>query len=61
MITDFITNNYECIENDMVESLKYIKVHGKKNNNGRKPRQELSKSAVRGLNKNKLNVCITFD
>ena len=45
----------------MVDSLKYIKVHGKKNNNGRKPRQELSKSAVRGLNKNKLSVCITFD
>lgn len=61
MITDFITNNYECIENDMVESLKYIKIHGKKNNKGRKPRQELSKSAVRGLNKNKLSVCITFD
>jgi len=61
MIVEFITTNYEIIENDMVESLKYIKVHGKKNNNGRKPRQELSKSALRGLNKNKLSVCITFD
>jgi hypothetical protein len=61
MIVEFIHSNYECIENDMVESLKYIKVHGKKNDNGRKPRQELSKSALRGLNKNKLSVCITFD
>ena len=42
-------------------SLKTLKDTDKKNKNGRKSRQELSISALRGLNKNKLSVCINFD
>ena len=60
-IIDYIKENKDIIEDDMNISLKTIKDSGKKNKNGRKSRQELSKSALRGLNKNKLSVCITFD
>ena len=60
-ITDYIRDNKEIIEDDMNTSLKVMKDLGNKNKNGRKSRQELSKSALRGLNKNKLTVCITFD
>ena len=60
-VIDYIKLNKDIIEDDMNTSLKVTKETGKKNKNGRKSRQELSKSALRGLNKNKLNVCITFD
>ena len=60
-IIDYIKENKDIIEDDMNLSLKVTKDTGKKNKNGRKSRQELSKSALRGLNKNKLSVCITFD
>ena len=60
-ILDYIKEDKDIIEDDMNTSLKCTKDTGKKNKNGRKSRQELSKSALRGLNKNKLSVCITFD
>ena len=60
-IIDYIKMNKSQIEEDMNISLLTIKETEKKNKNGRKSRQELSKSALRGLNKNKLSVCISFD
>jgi len=62
-IMDYIHKNLESIEDDMNYSLKNIKNNYKKGGtpSGRKPRQELSKSALRGLNKNKMKVSITFD
>lgn len=60
-IIDYIKENKDMIEDDMNISLKTTKDSGEKNKNGRKSRQELSKSALRGLNKTKLSVCITFD
>tara|TARA_B100001094_G_C18092601_1_gene751250 strand:- start:671 stop:1234 length:564 start_codon:yes stop_codon:yes gene_type:complete len=60
-VLNYIKEHKEIIEDDMNLSLKCTKDTGKKNKNGRKSRQELSKSALRGLNKNKLSVCITFD
>lgn len=60
-IIDYIEINKSQIEDDMNISLKTIKDTEKKNKNGRKSRQELSKSALRGLNKNKLSICISFD
>lgn len=60
-VIDYIEMNKEIIEDDMNTSLKVTKETGKKNKNGRKSRQELSKSALRGLNRNKLSVCIRFD
>ena len=59
-IIDYIKDIKNDIEDDMNYSLKCVKDKDKKNKNGRKSRQELSKSALRGLNKNKLSVCITF-
>ena len=60
-IMDYIEMNIDDIENDMNESLKSIKKGYKKIDNIRKPRQELSKSALRGLNKIPMKVSITFD
>ena len=60
-IIDYIKSNKTQIEDDMNISLKTMKETDKKNKNGRKSRQELSKSALRGLNKNKLSVFITFN
>ena len=60
-ILDYIKSNKTQIEDDMNISLKTMKESDKKNKNGRKSRQELSKSALRGLNKNKLSVFITFN
>ena len=53
--------NIDDIENDMNDSLKNIKKGYKKIDNIRKPRQELSKSALRGLNKVPMRVSIIFD
>ena len=58
-IVEYISKYVEQIEIDMNESLQATKKFSQKK--GRKSRQELSKSALRGLNKNKLSVCITFD
>jgi hypothetical protein len=60
-IMDYINTNIYDIEIDMNDSLKSIKKNYKKIDNSRKPRQELSKSAMRGLNKVPMKVSITFD
>jgi len=60
-ILDYIKLFKNQIEDDMNISLKSFKETDNKKKNGRKSRQELSKSALRGLNKNKLSVCITFN
>ena len=60
-IMEYIKANIDDIETDMNDSLKTIKKNYKKVDNSRKPRQELSKSALRGLNKIPMKVSITFD
>ena len=60
-IIDYIQTHIDIIEEDMNQSLKEIKKNYNKIDNVRKPRQELSKSALKGLNKTPLKVSITFD
>lgn len=60
-IIEYIEENVHLIEEDMNQSLKEIKKNYNKVDNVRKPRQELSKSALKGLNKTPLKVSITFD
>jgi len=60
-VIDYIQENIIDIENDMNNSLKEIKKNYKKQNNSRKPRQEISKSAQKCLNKTPLKVSIVFD
>jgi|TARA_B100001094_G_scaffold193365_1_gene187301 hypothetical protein len=60
LIIEYILLHYSEIENDMNQSYNQIKKH-KKNSNERKKRQELSKSASRGLNNTKLKVVISFN
>lgn len=60
-IMDYIKNNLETIEEDMNYSLKKVKQSYKKVDNSRKPRQELSKSALRGLNKIPMKISISFN
>ena len=60
-IIDYISSNMNDVEDDMNVSLKNIKQNYTKTDNLRKPRQELSKSALRGLNKVPLKVSIHFD
>ena len=60
-IIEYIIKHEKEIETDMNISLKTIKLSYKKIGNIRKPRQELSKSALRGLNKNRCKVSIKFD
>ena len=59
LVIEYINNNYSLIEEDMNLSIK--KPKNKLENKIRKKRQELSKSASRGLNKNNVTVRITFD
>ena len=59
LVLDYIKTNYDEIEDDMNTSIK--KPNNKSKNKARKKRQELSKSASRGLNKNNVTVKITFD
>ena len=59
LVLEYIKNNYDEIEDDMNTSIK--KPNNKLKNKTRKKRQELSKSASRGLNKNNVTVKITFD
>tara|TARA_Y100001958_G_C21247647_1_gene579258 strand:- start:490 stop:1068 length:579 start_codon:yes stop_codon:yes gene_type:complete len=59
LVLDYIKTNYDLIEDDMNTSIK--KPKNKSTNKTRKKRQELSKSASRGLNKNNVTVKITFD
>ena len=62
MIIDYIKNNYIEIENDMNTCYNSVKVQKKekKEINERKRRQELSKSASRGLNSNNMKVVLNF-
>ena len=61
-IIDYIEENINEIESDMNYSLKQIKQNYKKSGSStRKPRQEISKSAQKCLNKTPLKVSITFD
>tara|TARA_A100001037_G_scaffold304668_1_gene342231 strand:- start:770 stop:1348 length:579 start_codon:yes stop_codon:yes gene_type:complete len=60
LIIEYILLHYSEIETDMNQSYNQIKKH-KKNSNERKKRQELSKSASRGLNNTKLKVVISFN
>ena len=61
-IIDYIQKNISEIENDMNYSLKEIKkIYKKTGSSTRKPRQEISKSAQKCLNKTPLKVSITFD
>ena len=59
LIIDYIKDNYEEIEEDMNISYNSIKKE-KKDLKIRKKRQELSKSASRGLNSNNMKVVLTF-
>ena len=60
LIIDYILDNYSNIEADMTSSFMQIKKH-KKISNERKKRQELSKSASRGLNQRNVPVILDFD
>ena len=59
LIIDYIKDNYNVIEEDMNNS--YITMKKQKKSAERKKRQELSKSAMRGLNCNKVKVIIDFN
>ena len=56
---DYILLHYSEIEQDMNQSYNQIKKHKKKSNE-RKKRQELSKSATRGLNNTNMKVILDF-
>jgi hypothetical protein len=60
LIIDYIIQHYCIIEEDMTNSFQQIKKH-KKISNERKKRQELSKSATRGLNQTNVSVVLDFD
>ena len=59
LILEYITDNYDHIETDM--NLCYNNNKKKKIDNERKPRQELSKSASRGLNTTSHKIKLDFD
>ena len=59
LIIDYIKDNYDHIEEDMNISYNSMKKE-KKNLKIRKKRQELSKSASRGLNSNSMKVVLNF-
>ena len=59
LIIDYIQSNYDDIETDMNNS--YTVIKKQKKSTERKKRQELSKSAMRGLNCNKVKVIIDFN
>ena len=59
MILEYITENYNHIENDM--NICFNKNKKSKTDDKRKPRQELSKSALRGLNKVPMKISISFN
>jgi len=59
LILDYIKINYKEIENDM--NICYNNIHKVKETNKRKKRQEISKSATRGFNKNTLKIVIDFN
>ena len=60
LIIDYIKNNYIEIEDDMNTCYNSVKIQ-KKEKKERKRRQELSKSASRGLNSNNMKVVLDFN
>ena len=58
-VLDYINIHYKEIENDM--NICYNNINKIKESNKRKKRQEISKSATRGLNSNKIKVVIDFN
>ena len=60
LIIEYIKNNYQEIEEDMNESYNSIKKQ-KKNSHERKKREEISKSATRGLNCNTSKIILDFN
>ncbi len=60
LIIDYIKGNYESIEQDMNKSYNLIK-KDRKTTKERKKRQELSKSASRGLNSNSIKIVLDFN
>jgi hypothetical protein len=60
MVIDYIKQHIDEIEEDMNESYNEIKKN-KKDKNVRKQRQELSKSASRGLSRNNVQIVLSFD
>ena len=58
-VIDYINIYYKEIENDM--NICYNNINKIKESNKRKKRQEISKSATRGLNSNKIKVVIDFN
>ena len=61
LVLQYLQDHQEVIENDMNECLKKIKYKSKKKSGSRKQREELSLSATRGLSRNRISVCLTFD
>ena len=61
MIIEYICKHKDTIETDMNKCLKKIKEKSQNKTGVRKPREELSLSATRGLSKTNLCVEITFD
>lgn len=60
LIIEYIIDNFNDIEIDMNDSYNSIKIQ-KKDKHQRKKRQELSKSASRGLNSNSIKVVLDFN
>ena len=58
---EYIYKNFEKIEEDMNKFSTNIKSKKNKNTNERKKRQELSKSASRGLILNKRKIILNFN
>ena len=61
LVVQYLQDHREDIENDMNECLKNIKYKSQKKSGSRKQREELSLSATRGLSRNRISVCLTFD
>ena len=61
LVTEYIFVHKATIESDMNTCLKNIKVKHQKKSGTRKRREELSRSATRGLSRTNLEVEITFD
>lgn len=61
LVLQYIQDHQVEVETDMNECLKKIKYKSKKKSGSRKQREELSLSATRGLSRNRISVCLTFD
>lgn len=61
LVIDYLKDHKQTIETDMNECLKIIKQKSQNKSGKRKKREELSLSATRGLSRNKISVCLTFD